>query len=161
MPEYATIFADLTCPYCGELIDDQLDVQWGRIPAEYHLGDTVKWRQDAQRRVIEPFTILARGDHSWNCGDPTIENLYLIDVRRYAPDTSPYCARCRKPLSGALVKVEGGRFTEARLLRTGELAEIVGQEGSRTSEIFVVAADGSVAPRPDWVDKTLKYRESP
>jgi hypothetical protein len=155
MPRYATVFADLTCPSCHEHVDDRLEVQWGRIPAAYRLGDAVKWRRDAKGRIVEPFT-LRPGQDSWNCGDPAARNALLLDVNAYRSELKPRCPRCNVPLDGGFVRVVNGRFAEARLLLEGELVTLVGRGRDIDCNIFVVADDGTIDPRPDWTDKEIR-----
>lgn len=156
MPRYTTVFAELRCPSCGETIDDRLEVQWGRIPATYRLRDAVRWLRDTKGRIIPPFTTRP-GQDAWNCGDPEIRNVLLLDVNAYRPDLKPTCPRCNVRLDGAVVRVEDGRFTSARLLLEGELSLLIGKDVGITSDIVVVAEDGSLVPRPDWTDKTILY----
>ncbi len=160
MPRYATVFAEIICPACGQVVDDRVDVQWGRLSASYDLGDRVGWRRDAQGRIIEPFILYPGEDYAWNCGDPDIHNVLLLDVKCYRRENKPHCPHCKTRFDGILVTVENDHFTSVRPLMEGELDSLVGKDAAQACDIFVLADDGTIVPRFDWVDKPLRYMES-
>lgn len=160
MPRYATVFTEFSCPSCGQVVDDRVDVQWGRLSACYELGDAVIWRRHADGRIVKPFTLYAGSDWDWNCGDPDVRNVFLLDVKCYAPDMRPSCPHCKARYDGVLVKVDDGRFTSVRPLLEGELARLLGTEPPPHCDIFVFAEDGSIVPKTEWVDKAIDYIEN-
>lgn len=144
MPAFAVVFGQFPCPFCGN-IADRLEVQWGRLPSAYNMGDTVGWhtRED---RIVPPWTY-KWSERVWNAGDPSVLHVFVRDSNNFHAAREPRCPNCGAILGGAVVEVDNNRLVRGALLKPGELPE---------GQYLVVGEDDSLARMMEWENKRLE-----
>jgi len=90
----------------------------------------------------------------YNCGDPAIENVVILDCGAFKGEQGPTCQHCLGQFDGATVTVENRCLARLATLKRGELQPMLGPLKQR-ADIFVTAASGKLVPRPDWLDHPL------
>lgn len=158
MPKYAYLETDVHCPNCGAFISDLVSFQWGSCPGflqirdhTYHLGDRIEWRRCADG-TIQPWTYFAEGRYreEANIGDPAFENVLTQDFTSFVwedPARARPCHSCGTLLQGALVVIHGGIIQRVWVYRPGEIESIV--------QDYIVEADGTIKPMPEWDDHPM------
>lgn len=158
MPEYATIKAELDCWNCGTRIDSIVNIQWGKLPAGYKVGDQIDWF--SIEGVTTPPFVLVEGQNNWNCGDPQITSLLALDCVVYAndADVTPTCSSCDEKIEVVAVKIEENKIISADSFSRMTFDDLVGSSESGSVDIFVVI-DGKYEAKGEWYDHPLKYVE--
>lgn len=141
MPDTAILIAPVDCPACGTRSHMTNHLQWGVCPrqAPYNVGDEVEWLRLPSGEIVTPFRLF---HWAWNCGDPMLLDLLLIDPSFQGGPLQ--CAQCAATFEGVVVEVQGGRFRSARFYTSGEFSDDV--------NTFEKLPDGTFKPHPEWFD---------
>lgn len=155
MPQYCVLKVDLNCFNCGRKVDDKLEFQWGKVPENYAIGNKIKWLKEKSGAYLPPFVLYER-KNSWNCGDPKFQNLLILDCNVYAPGTKNICPLCHIQIASAGIKIKDTVISNAFTLSANKLVEILGDYVGR-ADILIVQTDGTLIPRDDWFNPTIRY----
>jgi hypothetical protein len=151
MKRCADLEADVLCPVCGKrstLLGGLLQFQWGKIPHSYHISDRVVWLTNRAGQVVPSFQLVGP-DGLWNCGDPSITDLYVFNGD---PNISEFrCSRCGAVFEGVAVHIRGGALSEVCAFLPGQVERRFGATLD-TFDIAVALPDGSYEARTDWYD---------
>ena len=98
-----------------------------------------------------------KGEHpdGANIGEPAITNLITRDVKQFYwrdPMERLRCPSCNQPLEGAAIEIRAGVIQRAWIYLPGEF--------DNTVDIFVVQADGTLKPMPEWNDHPMTTVEA-
>lgn len=156
MPSFADLDVDLECPSCGCYLTNLVRFQWGKVPCRYSIGDRIRWIKKRDGTVVAPFVLVERASN-WNCGNPTYEDLIVLDSFLYDPNIESRCRGCSMAIEGIGVSIRRGVIEDAEVLSHGRLLKMVGEERP-FPDIIVVKEDGSLWPRRDWIDPPLRTR---
>lgn len=157
MPDYVTVSGFVQCHACAAKIAEQAEIQWGKVPAAYRVGDKIRWLRE-RGQIVAPFT-LGRSLSGWNCGDPDVENLYAFDCNLFALDQQRvYCPECQTEIAGVYVHIAGGQIASIESRSVAALRSFFGAD-YRCADIFEIV-DGKPEPRKDWMDHAVRYRGS-
>ena len=156
MQRCAELETEVTCPSCGQSssLGGLLQFQWGKIPYYYHVGDNVSWLTNRSGAIVPPFQLVGP-DGLWNCGEPSIKDLFVFNGN---PNISEFkCSRCGTTFEGVAAHISGGVLRGAVAFLPGDVARLFGATLD-TFDIAVARPDGSYQPRYDWYDIPLsKY----
>lgn len=153
MPKYAELTCEFRCPSCQASIKGPVRFQWGRLPADYKIGDRIKWYRRRSGELVEPFTVSSQRE-IWNCGSPDIENLYVFDFDLFGQDVQYPCPACSRAIGGVIVEINGGVIDNVRALPVEEVHQMLG-EHFEAAEIVVKEDDGGLTVRHDWFNPPL------
>lgn len=158
MPEFATVHGDIECWQCKQPCAKQVDFQWGRVPAVYQVGDTIKWLQiDGQ---LVPSFILVEGQSEWNSGDQKIKTLIALDCNLYALDSDipNTCPSCNAHIASLAVRIVNNSIESVVSCSTNDIERWLG-DSEIDADIIVVEDSGEYIPKPEWYDHPIKYVE--
>jgi len=156
MPDCAVVVGDVCCYQCHHILSDRILFQWGEVPAFYSIGDEVRWVK-RHLDIMMPFK-LYKGFSSWNCGDPTIENLLAFDGDFFdiTIGETRLCPNCAASVAGAAVAIVANRLSRTITYSRTSLAHLF--EGNiGLADIIVMTSDGNYITRPDWFDPPVEY----
>lgn len=159
MPDYASIRGDAKCWNCGRCIAEYVDIQWGKLPSQYQLDDTIRWTQH-RGTTLEPFVLL-RGRVNWNFGDPSVVDLIALDCHLFAAVDNHVipCESCQADIAGIAVGIHQGMITRIETHSLASMKRLLRKDYGRAA-IIVIQPDGVLVPRPDWFDATVHYRDN-
>lgn len=155
MPAYAYLSTSLRCPECDEVVADLLCFHWGYLPGAkvradllYHLGDAVRWRA-CTNGDIPPWARF--GPLDYNAGDPTTEDLVVMDANGWLDD---YVHDCGNFIGGAAIEIRGGVLRRAWLCAPGDFERADDQYPAGTDH-YELGPDTETLPRPDWTHHSI------
>ena len=156
MPDFTTIDCEVACTNCGNILTKAVDIQWGKVPLRYNVGEQIKWLY-ANGCLVPPF-VLIEGFEKWNCGGPDIENLIAFDCNLFALDNEDIreCTKCQIIVSGIRVDIRKGRIVKVTPCSSREVDDILG-EYRGAADIVVVEEEKYLTPRPDLYDARIQY----
>ena len=112
MPAFSLLWLNTTlCPNCKqqcEVPGGVIKFQWGKIPHEYKIGDSVIWLTDSSGEVLPPGKTIeiGRGHNAsfrWNLGETKYSNLYVFDTD---PNIAGFqCSECNKHIDHLVVEI--------------------------------------------------------
>ena len=156
MPYYAFVKADLRCPSCAAPVSDVVWFGWGFCPGSllradylYHLGSPIYWRH-LKDGSIPTWTAFLVGEKGANVADTAITNLVARDLQQFYwtdPVRRLRCASCQGILEGAAVEIRDGVIARAWIYQPGDL--------DNDTDLYIVQADGTLKPMPEWNDHPL------
>ena len=89
---FASVFASVRCPRCGDIEDREVQFKFGDVWSPvYHLGDELRWderdvplrrRTNRGRRVDEQLFVTGRCDPCRSCGLAHSEAIVVIEGNR-------------------------------------------------------------------------------
>jgi rubredoxin len=158
MKRCAELDTDVTCPNCGRRSDlgGPLPFQWGKIPHSYRAGDRIVWLKNKAGEVVPPFQLVGPGG-LWNCGDPSIVDLYVFNGD---PNVQEFkCSQCGVIFESVAARIVDGVVRGATAFLPGEVERTFGA----TLDVFDIAVlrpDGTYEPRLDLYDAPFsEYKE--
>jgi hypothetical protein len=156
MPDFRHINCEVICWNCQSCIDEQVDIQWGKVPGKSRIGDRVDWLRIGGK-VVPPF-VLVKGHHEWNCGDANEVHVIAFDNNLYAIDSlRPFgCPRCNAPISGVGVTILHNVVSSASTYSPDDLRKLLGPAAGR-ADVVVIREDGHAEPKTEWFDHTVRY----
>jgi len=159
MPDFCRLHAELECPFCGDKFEAPLSFQWGRVPHDYKLGDEIAWQLRQTGELVPPWKYVRghRGE-CFNCGDPMVRDVILLDLNLYDPEVSPSCHKCGQSFDGVAIYIRDARIAECRILKSSDLQSLIGPFEIRP-EIIVIGEGGLLCPKPEWNDHVLDTSE--
>ena len=156
MPEFATVHCDIECWQCRNPCVNQVDFQWGKVPAGYQLGDSIKWLHIDGELV--PSFVLVEGQTEWNSGDCTIDELIVLDCNLYSLDSDVpnSCPTCNAQIASLAVRITNNVVESVVSCSTKDIQKWLGNS-SVEADIIVVEDIGVYVPKPQWYDHPIKY----
>lgn len=157
--QYAQVAVELHCSSCGARVSDRVLFQWGYChwPGAfrshvYHVGDPIEWKRCSDGS-IRSWAYFAEGEYEGTIqiGDPAIMNLITRDVTQFSVDPALHprpCQGCGRTLEGAAVEIRDGMIRRAWLYEAGDF--------DPAARDFLIEADGTLKPVPEWVDHSLE-----
>ena len=155
MPNYATISGDLYCYRCHVVTGNQIDVQWGKLPNRYNVGDVIQWLT-IDGKILDSFT-LHEGLQAWNCGNSSILDLIALDCWCYDTGNPPgrVCRSCHAPFYGASASIMGGIIVSIQTHNESEINEMLGDYIGK-ADIITIQQD-QLQIRDEWFDPPIQY----
>ncbi|MCR9234962.1 MAG: hypothetical protein NXI29_28540 [bacterium] len=159
MPDYATLCVDVHCLNCGRVLTDQIDFQWGKVPAYYRIGDPVDWFFINQK-LVPPF-VMVKGYRQWNCGDSSIEHVIALDTNLYSLDwnSEHVCQYCEARYVTIAAEIKGGKIVSVNACTKNEIKKWFGTSHVE-ADIIVISDEGKFIPQTDLYNQTIKYIEN-
>lgn len=156
MPGFAIVVGSVQCPRCNSEVAKEIEIQWGKIPSRYEIGQKIKWAKRGGK-VMPSFTQFA-GSQSWNCGDPSCRRALVFDGNRFAIDHADKesCNGCGIRIAGVYVDVTDGVVLRIVACTSKEIATIFGNS-PLSADIVEVFPDGKFVPHPEWNDAKITY----
>jgi len=83
MPDFAYVIQEATCPHCSQIVTPMVAFQWGFCygpdgprDGDYRLGDTIRWKECAERSILAWTYFVCNGRHAGgNIGDPAYRDI--------------------------------------------------------------------------------------
>ena len=128
MPEFSQLFCAIICPSCGAQMadtDSRIRFQWGAIPTDYQIGDSITWVDSSAKRSRTRLV----SNRRWNRGDPDIQNLFVLDSD--AQKSEWKCADCGRAYDAVGVQIEDGVIVGVKFIKLGELPSVLEESDDR------------------------------
>lgn len=150
MPKFAHIAERVACPSCGADLAyiGRVGFQWGFCAypysdssrEAYRIGDAIRWRADTAGRVpVWRYFV----DSTANIGEPRCADLVLRESE-FGIDT---CTACGRRCGGIAITIRHGRIQAVSASFDWPLGV----------DIYIIAGDGALTPRPDWTDRPMTW----
>lgn len=153
MPRFCSIECKLHCPACNKIIDNGVDIQWGKTPTTMKIGEKIEWARLKSGDIKKPFTIYANSKFV-NFGDPSIKNLYVLDSNYYAYDVKNSCPYCSIDIASVVVEIRNEVVTNVNAVTMQNLLEKFGNDYCGT-DIIIINEDDSYTYKNEWDDPVL------
>lgn len=159
MPDKCHLQGPISCPQCGMKILDVARFQWGAVPGHtYQLGDRVHWLLRINGDLAPSFKLfcIGPGRYMWNCGEPTMGLVILLDADIYSQGHGCSCEGCSYKIGAVAAILVEEKFESVRVLSEAEVASLPGQAAGRIN-IFTAGTDGLLVARSEWNDVEVTY----